>query len=46
MKRARAFGQDPAMPMAQLGLARVNAAQGDKAKARTFYQDCLGLEER
>ena len=34
---------DSAMPFAQLGLARAWAASGDKAKARTAYQDLFGL---
>jgi len=41
LKFSRSFGPDPAVEMAQLGLARAYAAQGDKAKARTAYQDVL-----
>jgi tetratricopeptide (TPR) repeat protein len=37
------FGPDALMPLAQLGLARAYAAQGDKAKARTAYQDLLAV---
>jgi tetratricopeptide (TPR) repeat protein len=33
---------DPFIACAQLGLARAYAAQGDKVKARTAYQDFLG----
>ena len=33
---------DPFVALAQLGLARAYAVQGDKAKARTAYQDFLG----
>jgi eukaryotic-like serine/threonine-protein kinase len=33
---------DPFITLAQLGLARAYATQGDKAKARTAYQDFLG----
>jgi len=33
---------DPFVAVAQIGLARAYAAQGDKAKARTAYQDFLG----
>ena len=35
------FSLDPFAPLAQVGLARAYAAQGDKAKARTAYQDFL-----
>jgi len=41
LRLARSFGPDPAVEMAQLGLARAYASQGDKAKARTAYQDVL-----
>lgn len=43
LKRARPFGPDPAMLMSQVGLARAYAAQGDKSKARTAYQDVLAV---
>jgi tetratricopeptide (TPR) repeat protein len=33
---------DPFVALAQLGLARAYAVQGDKTKARTAYQDFLG----
>ena len=36
-----AFHDDPLMALAQLGLARAYAQQGDTAKARTAYQDVL-----
>jgi len=41
LKLGRPFGPDPTIVLAQLGLARAYAAQGDKAKARTAYQDLL-----
>jgi len=41
LKLASSFGPDPAIVLAQLGLARTYVAQGDKAKARTAYQDLL-----
>ena len=41
LKLARSFGPDPAVEMAQLGLARAYASQGDRAKARATYQDVL-----
>ena len=34
---------DPLMAMAQLGLGRAYALQGDKEKSRTLYQDFLAL---
>jgi tetratricopeptide (TPR) repeat protein len=34
---------DAIMPLARLGQARAYAAQGDKVKARTSYQDFFGL---
>jgi serine/threonine protein kinase/predicted Zn-dependent protease len=37
-----ALPQDFFVGLSQLGLARAYAAQGDKAKARTAYQDFLG----
>lgn len=43
LKLARPFGPEPSMALAQLGLARAYAAQGDKAKARTAYQDLLAM---
>ena len=41
LKLGTSFGPDPAIVLAQLGLARAYLAQGDKAKARTAYQDLL-----
>jgi len=41
LKTSRPFGPDPVTALAQLGLARAYLAQGDKAKARTAYQDLL-----
>jgi serine/threonine protein kinase/tetratricopeptide (TPR) repeat protein len=43
LKLGSSFGPDPAIVMAQLGLARAYLAQGDKAKARTAYQDLLAI---
>ena len=43
LKLGRPFGPDPTIVLAQLGLARAYAAQGDKAKARTAYQDLLAI---
>ena len=43
LKIARPFGPDPVTALAQLGLARAYLAQGDKAKARTAYQDLLAI---
>jgi Tfp pilus assembly protein PilF len=43
LKLAQPFGPAPAMVMSQLGLARAYSAQGDKAKARTAYQDVLAV---
>ena len=43
LKLARPFGPDPLMLLAQLGMARCYAAEGDKAKARTAYQDLLAI---
>jgi eukaryotic-like serine/threonine-protein kinase len=43
LKLARPFGPDPFVLLAQLGLARAYAAQGDKAKARNAYQDLLAV---
>jgi len=43
LKFARPFGPDPLMLLAQLGMARCYAAEGDKAKARTAYQDLLAI---
>jgi predicted Zn-dependent protease len=37
-----AFPADFFIGLSQLGLARAYALQGDKAKARTAYQDFLG----
>ncbi len=34
---------DPVSPLAQLGLARAYAAQGDKPRSRTAYQDFFAL---
>jgi len=34
---------DPFLPLAHLGLGRANALQGEKAKARTAYQDFFAL---
>ena len=34
---------DPIAPVAQLGLARAYALQGDKARSRIAYQDFLAL---
>jgi len=40
----RNFAPDaPELSLAQLGLARAHALQGDKAKSRTAYQDFLAL---
>jgi serine/threonine protein kinase/tetratricopeptide (TPR) repeat protein len=41
LKTTRPFGPDTATVLAQLGLARAYLAQGDRAKARTAYQDLL-----
>ena len=41
LKLSRSFGPETVGVLAQLGLARAYAAQGDKAKARTAYQDQL-----
>ena len=38
-----AVGIGPYIPLAQLGLARAYALQGDAAKARTSYQDFLAV---
>jgi predicted Zn-dependent protease len=38
-----AFPDVPLVPLAQLGLARAYALEGDKAKAHTAYQDFLAL---
>ena len=43
LRLAQPFGSPPAIVLAQLGLARAYAAQGDKAKARTAYQDLLAV---
>ena len=43
LKTSRAVGPDPVTALAQLGLARAYLAQGDKAKARTAYQDLLAI---
>ena len=43
LKTARPFGPDVALEPSQLGLARAYVAQGDKAKARTVYQDLLAI---
>ncbi len=43
LKLARPFGPDTVTALAQLGLARAYLAQGDKAKARTAYQDLLAI---
>jgi len=43
LKTSRPFGPDPTTALAQLGLARAYLAQGDKAKARTAYQDLLAI---
>ncbi|HXR39811.1 MAG TPA: tetratricopeptide repeat protein, partial [Terracidiphilus sp.] len=36
-------GPDPTIALAQLGLARAYLTQGEKAKARTAYQDLLAI---
>ncbi|MGA9208596.1 MAG: protein kinase [Terriglobales bacterium] len=43
LKITRPYGAEPVTALAQLGLARAYLAQGDKAKARTAYQDQLAL---
>ncbi|MGC2322032.1 MAG: tetratricopeptide repeat protein, partial [Terriglobales bacterium] len=43
LKLAHDFGPDPLLILSQLGLARAYVAQGDKAKARTAYQDLLAV---
>ena len=43
LKLVHAFSPNPLPLLAQLGLARAYAAQGDKAKARTAYQDLLAI---
>jgi eukaryotic-like serine/threonine-protein kinase len=43
LKFGGGFGPDPAIALAHLGLARAYLAQGDKAKARTAYQDLLAI---
>ena len=43
LRLARPFGPDGVMLLSQVGLARCYAAQGDKAKARTAYQDLLAV---
>jgi serine/threonine protein kinase/tetratricopeptide (TPR) repeat protein len=43
LKLGSSFGPDPAITLAQLGLARAYLAQGNKAKARTAYQDLLAI---
>lgn len=37
------YPQSPLMSLAQLGLARAYALQGDKARSRMAYQDFLAL---
>jgi eukaryotic-like serine/threonine-protein kinase len=41
LRLSHSFGPETAGVLAQLDLARAYAAQGDKAKARTAYQDQL-----
>jgi serine/threonine protein kinase/tetratricopeptide (TPR) repeat protein len=41
--RRHLFGSGPAYSLAQLGLARAYALQGDSPKARTAYQDFLAM---
>ena len=43
LKLGRPFGPDTVTALAQLGLARAYLAQGDKAKARTAYQDLFAI---
>ena len=43
LKLTHSFGPDPLLILSQLGLARAYVAQGDKAKARTAYQDLLAV---
>jgi len=43
LRLSRSFGPETAGVLAQLDLARAYAAQGDKAKARTAYQDLLAI---
>ena len=38
-----AFMLDPVYPLAELGLARARASEGDKAGARTAYQDFFAM---
>ena len=43
LRLSRSFGPETVGVLAQLDLARAYAAQGDRAKARTAYQDLLAI---
>ena len=37
------YPQDPLLPLAEIGLARAYAVQGDTSKSRSAYRNCLDL---